>query len=73
MSKLDPLFKRIREHEMKRTALTIEAHGRKITVEFDHEDTTAYEWMDALETLMIGIGFYPETVKEAFKDKDLNQ
>ncbi len=51
-----------------KTSLTIEAHGRKITVEFDHVDTTPDEWIDALKTLMIGITFAPETVDQAFRE-----
>lgn len=46
------------------TRLTVEAHGKKIIFEFDREDVTIDEWLDAWRTLMVGITFSPETVDQ---------
>lgn len=53
----------------KPTILTAQHYDKKITVEFDHSDTDLNEVMDAVETLIIGMGFSDSSFREWVKDR----
>ncbi len=53
----------------KPTILTAQHYDKKITVEFDHSDTDIDEVMDAVETLIIGMGFHPNALKRWVEDR----
>jgi hypothetical protein len=46
----------------KPTILTAQHYDKKISVEFDHADTDLNEVMDAVETLVIGMGFHKDSL-----------
>lgn len=54
------------------TILTAQHYDKKITVEFDHSDTDLNEVMDAVETLIIGMGFSPTGFKNWILDRALD-
>jgi len=53
----------------KPTILTAQHYDKKITVEFDHSDTDINEVMDAVETLIIGMGFHSDALKRWVVDR----
>ena len=53
----------------KPTILSAQHYDKKITVEFDHSDTDLNEVMDAVETLIIGMGFSPNGFKDWVLDR----
>lgn len=53
----------------KPTILTAQHYDKKITVEFDHSDTDLDEVMDAVETLIIGMGFHSDSLKRWIVDR----
>ena len=46
----------------KPTILIAQHYDKKISVEFDHADTDLDEIMDAVETLVIGMGFHKDSL-----------
>ena len=52
-------------NEPKFTRLTIEQSDKKVVWEVPYEDVSASDMMEAINTLMIGITFTPETVLHA--------
>jgi hypothetical protein len=48
---------------IKPTIITAQQYGTKISVEIDHSDTDLDELMDAFETLVIGLGYHPNSWK----------
>ena len=53
----------------KPTILTAQNYGRKITVEIDHSDTDLDEIMDAVETLVMGMGYHQFSWKQWILDR----
>jgi hypothetical protein len=47
----------------KASKFTAENYGTKISVEIDHSDLTLDEVMDAFETLIIGMGYHADSLK----------
>ena len=47
---------------MRTTKITYECHGKKISVEIDHEDVTIDEVLDAFVSMLYGSGFHKQTV-----------
>ena len=41
-----------------------EMYGTKVSVEVDHSDISMDEMMDAFETLAIGLGYHPDSLRE---------
>ena len=59
------------------TILSAQHYDRKITVEIDHSDTDLSEVMEAVETLIIGMGFSKDALKhwvldmyDVYRDED---
>jgi hypothetical protein len=53
----------------KHTILTAQHYDKKISVEFDHADTDLDEIMDAVETLVIGMGFHKDSLTNWIMEK----
>lgn len=53
----------------KPTILIAHHYDKKISVEFDHADTDLNEVMDAVETLVIGMGFHKDSLKNWILEK----
>ena len=53
----------------KPSKFTAETYGTKISVEIDHSDLTLDEVMDAFETLIIGMGYHADSLKNWIIDK----
>ena len=53
----------------KASKFTAENYGTKISVEIDHSDLTLDEVMDAFETLIIGMGYHADSLKNWIIDK----
>ena len=53
----------------KPTIITGQQYGTKISVELDHSDTELDELMDAFETLVIGLGYHPDSWKQWIVDR----
>lgn len=49
--------------------IKIENYNKYFTFEEEREDYNIHEMMDILESLLISIGYHPDTVKEGFLDK----
>jgi hypothetical protein len=53
----------------KPTIITGQQYGTKVSVELDHSDTELDELMDAFETLVIGLGYHPDSWKQWIVDR----
>lgn len=53
----------------KASKFTAENYGTKISVEIDHSDLTLDEVMDAFETLIIGMGYHADSLKNWIIDR----
>lgn len=53
----------------KASKFTAENYGTKISVEIDHSDLTLDEVMDAFETLIIGMGYHADSLKNWVIDR----
>ena len=53
----------------KPSKFTAENYGTKISVEIDHSDLTLDEVMDAFETLIIGMGYHADSLKNWIIDR----
>ena len=42
--------------------MTIENYGKKMSVETDHDDVTVEEYIDIVNTFLLGNGFHQETI-----------
>jgi hypothetical protein len=49
--------------------ISIENHGSKFTVEFDHFDTTVEEILDSFIGLMLAAGYHPNSIEEYLKER----
>ena len=53
----------------KPTIITAQQYGTKVSVELDHSDTDIDELFDAFETLVIGLGYHPDSWKQWIMDR----
>lgn len=51
------------------TRLTLEQSDRKIVIERPYEDVNGDDMMQMLETIMVGMTFFPETIYRSMKDR----
>lgn len=51
------------------TRLTLEQSDRKIVIERPYEDVNGDDMIHMLETVMVGMTFFPETIYRSMKDR----
>ena len=51
------------------TRLTLEQSDRKIVIERPYEDVNGDDMMQMLETIMVGMTFFQETIYRSMKDR----